>query len=153
MLPIKIGGNMKKKLPNTVVGNIGLYYICYELSKRGWNVLPTSRNTRGVDLVIYNQKGDKKHTIQIKTLSKESPIPLGKNLEHLIADFLMVCVLGNNKPRIFILRTEDIKKREEIENQKEKGQKKGFWAVNSKNAWTEFSNQYLDNWRIIGDGF
>jgi len=28
---------------NQLVGNVGLYYICYELSKRDWNVLPTSR--------------------------------------------------------------------------------------------------------------
>jgi len=28
-----------------IVGNTGLYYVCYELSKRGWNVMPTARNT------------------------------------------------------------------------------------------------------------
>jgi len=44
----------EKKFPNTVIGNTGLYYICYELSKRGWTVLLTSRDTRGVDLVKYN---------------------------------------------------------------------------------------------------
>jgi len=144
---------MKKKLPNQVVGNIGLYYICYELSKRGWNVLPTSRNTRGVDLIIYNQKGDKKFTIQIKTLSREAPIPLGKNLNHLIADYLMVCVLDNDKPRVFILSTEEMKNREEIIQQSDKGAEKGFWAVNNKNAWIEFSNQYFNKWEIIGDGY
>lgn len=45
----------KNKLPKQVVGNVGLYYVCYELSKRGWNVLPTSRNAKGVDIIIYNQ--------------------------------------------------------------------------------------------------
>jgi hypothetical protein len=39
---------MKSKMSdfkdNQLTGNIGLYYICYELSKRGWNALPTSRN-------------------------------------------------------------------------------------------------------------
>jgi hypothetical protein len=40
---------------NQLVGNIGLYYICYELSRLGWNVLPTSRNARGIDLVIYSR--------------------------------------------------------------------------------------------------
>jgi hypothetical protein len=34
---------------------MGLHYICYELSKRGWNALPTSRNARGIDIVIYSQ--------------------------------------------------------------------------------------------------
>ena len=33
---------------NQLVGNVGLYYICYELSRLGWNVLPTSRNARGI---------------------------------------------------------------------------------------------------------
>ena len=37
-------GNYKKS--NQIVGNVGLYYVCYELSKRGWNVLPTSRNAK-----------------------------------------------------------------------------------------------------------
>jgi len=30
-----------------LVGNAGLYYVCYELSKRGWNVMPTSRMREG----------------------------------------------------------------------------------------------------------
>jgi transposase len=43
---------------------------CYELSKRGWNVLPTSRNARGIDIVIYSQDAVRKYTIQVKALSK-----------------------------------------------------------------------------------
>lgn len=34
------------------VGNIGLFYVCYRLSRLGWNVMPTSRNARGVDIVL-----------------------------------------------------------------------------------------------------
>jgi len=30
-------------------GQTGLFAVCYQLSRRGWNVLPTSRNARGVD--------------------------------------------------------------------------------------------------------
>jgi len=61
----------KIKTNNQIVGNIGLYYVCFELSKRGWNVLPTSRNAKGVDIVIYNQDATKKHTIQVKALTKK----------------------------------------------------------------------------------
>ena len=57
------------KNSNQIVGNVGLYYVCYELSKRRWNVLPTSRNARGVDVVIYNQTATQTHTIQVKALS------------------------------------------------------------------------------------
>ncbi|MGE5661673.1 MAG: hypothetical protein ACM3X1_05445 [Ignavibacteriales bacterium] len=52
------------KIANQLVGNVGLYYLCFELSKREWNVLPTSRNARGVDIVIYSQNASIKYTIQ-----------------------------------------------------------------------------------------
>jgi hypothetical protein len=32
------------------VGNIGMYYAAYRLSQQCWNVMPTGRNARGVDL-------------------------------------------------------------------------------------------------------
>lgn len=37
-----------------VVGNIGMYFAAYRLSLMGWNVMPTSRNARGVDLLAYD---------------------------------------------------------------------------------------------------
>ncbi len=37
-----------------VVGNIGMYYAAYRLSQQGWNVMPTARNARGVDLLAYD---------------------------------------------------------------------------------------------------
>jgi hypothetical protein len=64
-----------EKISRQVIGNTGLYYVCYELSKRGWNVLPTSRNARGVDIVIYSQKARRKLTIQVKSLRKRNPAP------------------------------------------------------------------------------
>jgi len=38
------------KLDPQITGNIGLYYTCYHLSMLGWNVMPTARNARGVDM-------------------------------------------------------------------------------------------------------
>jgi hypothetical protein len=45
-------------LPNQAVGNVGLYYVCYRLSCLGWNVMPTARNARGVDILIYRSGRD-----------------------------------------------------------------------------------------------
>jgi hypothetical protein len=67
----------RETLSNQVVGNVGLYYVCYRLSRHGWNVMPTARNARGVDVVIYSQDALRTHTVQVKTLSKASPVPLG----------------------------------------------------------------------------
>ena len=75
---------------NQLVGNIGLYYVCYELSRRGWNAMPTSRNARGVDVVIYNQAGTESHTIQVKSLSKRNPAPFGGSLKSLIAEYIFI---------------------------------------------------------------
>jgi len=43
---------MAKQGGAQVVGNIGMYYAAYRLSQQGWNVMPTARNARGVDLLV-----------------------------------------------------------------------------------------------------
>jgi hypothetical protein len=37
-----------------VVGNVGMYFAAYRLSQMGWNVMPTARNARSVDLLAYD---------------------------------------------------------------------------------------------------
>src|SRR3990170_3975690 len=69
---------MPKRQPisNQTVANIGLFYVCYCLSRRDWNVMPTALNARGVDILIYSQDAARTRTIQVKTLSKASAVPL-----------------------------------------------------------------------------
>src|SRR5438552_2041836 len=66
---------------NQVVGNVGLFYVCYRLSRFGWNVMPTARNAKGIDILIYSQDATRTHTLQVKALSKRNPVPLGGKLE------------------------------------------------------------------------
>jgi hypothetical protein len=91
------------------IGNVGLYFVCYELSKLGWNVLPTSRNAKGVDIVAYSADGETVRTVQVKTLGKNDGVPLGKSLESLIADDIIICMnaLGE-RPEIFMINTEQL---------------------------------------------
>ena len=42
------------KIDARIVGNIGMFYACYRLSCLGWNVMPTARNARGVDIIAYS---------------------------------------------------------------------------------------------------
>ena len=136
-----------EKIPKQVIGNTGLYYICYELSKRGWNVLPTSRNAKGVDIVIYSQKANRKFTIQVKSLRKRNPVPLGDDPEGLFADYPIVCrnVL-EEKPGVFIVRMEDAK-RGGIIHERMKNGKKSYWIQPEK------YEKFRDRWDIIGDGY
>jgi hypothetical protein len=89
---IMTNSEISPKSPNQLVGNMGLFHVCYELSKRGWNCLPTSRNAKGIDLVIYSQDAKKMLTIQVKSLSHKNPVPFGKT-QNMMAEFLIVCVL------------------------------------------------------------
>ncbi len=105
------------KTSNQIVGNVGLYYVCYELSKKGWNVLPTSRNTKGIDIIIFSEKAQRTHTIQVKSLRKKDPVPLGNNLENLIAEYLIICRnVFHEKPEVFITKIGEIKMKEKMRN-------------------------------------
>jgi hypothetical protein len=67
-------------------GNIGLHFVCYRLARLGWNVMPTARNARGVDILA-----SKVHaiTIQVKTLSGIDPVNI-KDDDKYPAAFLIV---------------------------------------------------------------
>ncbi len=80
----------------------GLFYICYELSRRGWNCLPATRNAKGVDIVIYSQDAKKSYTIQVKALRDRNAVPFGSNPQ-IIADFVIIVRNVLNKPEVFIM--------------------------------------------------
>ena len=63
------------RLNNQTVGNVGLYFVCYQLSLRGWNVMPTARNARGVDILAYSDDASRTLSFQVKALSKKYPVP------------------------------------------------------------------------------
>ena len=136
--------NIASRPAKQLVGNIGLYYICYELSKRGWNVLPTSRNARGIDIVIYSQNAAKKHTIQIKSLSKRAPVPLGSRENGMTGDFLIICRNVFKNPEIFVAT------KASIESEVHKGKKDGrisFWLQ------PKDYEKYKDKWNTVGSGY
>lgn len=70
--------------------------------------MPTARNARGIDVLIYSQDARKKLALQIKALSNRNPVPLGKDLDCL-GDFIVICrELNKEKPECFILTPAEI---------------------------------------------
>lgn len=126
---------------NQLVGNAGLYYVCYELSRRGWNAMPTSRNARGVDVVIYDQKGSNSHTIQVKTLSKRNPARFGSSLDSLIAEYVFIVNNVFSEPNLYIVDTPTTKS---LIHEGLKDGRKSYWF--QPNDYEQFK----DNWAIIG---
>ena len=96
---------------NQVVGNVGLYYVCYRLSCLGWNVMPTARNAQGIDIVIYSQDASRTFTVQVKTLSKSPSVPLGRSLDNLFGDFFIICRnAASENPECFIFKPEEVRR-------------------------------------------
>lgn len=96
---------MAKKIPPQIIGNIGLFHVCCELSKRELNVVPTARNTRSVDLIVGNPIFSSHATIQIKTSATAMGAGMGQGATHdealeksKIADFWVFVLLESNKP-------------------------------------------------------
>jgi len=73
-----------------LTGNVGLYYCCYRLSLMGWNVMPTARNARGVDIIAYSRDATRFVEIQVKALSKRNPVPLGTSLKKVMGDLWVI---------------------------------------------------------------
>ena len=82
----------EEKKNNQITGNTGMYYVCYQLSRRKWNAMPTSRNAKGIDIVAYSNTG-KCVGIQVKTISNLVNICFGKKVEY-IFDYLVIVALG-----------------------------------------------------------
>lgn len=98
------------RLDPQLTGNAGLYYTCYHLSLRGWNVMPTARNARGVDIIAYSQDATRKFAIQVKALTKRNPVPIGTSLEKVMGDYwVIVNKISSPSPTAFVMRPSEVK--------------------------------------------
>jgi hypothetical protein len=135
------------KLPNQLVGNVGLFHASCELSKRGWNCLPTIRNSKGPDIIAFSQDAKRKTFVQVKSLRPKSPnhripVPFGKSL-NLVADYLVVCVL-HKIPEVYILTPKEV---EDTLHRAEKEGRVSYWL--EPKSYIE----HKDRWDKIGNGF
>ena len=128
------------RLPNPLVGMAGVFYACYELSRRGWYCLPTIRNTAGVDIVAYSLDGSRTITAQVRSLSKRSAVPMRKTT--IPYDYLIIVrKVLSDRPEIFILRREEAEARVKVTRGKR----------GETQYWLEYKDYepYKDRWDII----
>ena len=132
------------KWPSQIVGNIGLYYACFKLSELGWNVMPTSRNARGIDVICFSMDGTRMVTIQVKSLSKRDTVPLGKDLDKIMGDFwVIVNSLETGKPLTYILLPHEVRA---MAQRSGKDAGVAYWLQPKKYAVDEFE----EKWQRIG---
>ena len=98
------------KIRHQVTGNSGLYYAAWQLSRRGWYVMPTVRNARGSDLIVTNADETVFFGVQSKALSKRNAVPLGRDIASLRSDWWVITIHANSdKPVCLVLRLEEVR--------------------------------------------
>ena len=116
----------KVKLSPQIVGNVGMYYVCFKLSERNWNVMPTARNAKGIDIVAYKPDGKGFKGVQVKSLSKRNAIPLGSSRDKVMGNVWCVVVRQPDDTLVtYLLPPAQIKKAAHQDG-------KGSWWVEPK---------------------
>ncbi|MFM0305745.1 hypothetical protein PQR05_37810 [Paraburkholderia sediminicola] len=100
-----------KSFKNSMTGNAGLNYAAWQLSRRGWHVMPTVRNIRGSDLIVTDAEETQFFGVQSKALSKRNAVPLGKSLDSLRSTWWVITVHANaDHPICYVLARDEVKR-------------------------------------------
>ena len=126
-----------------ITGNIGLYYTCYQLSRLGWNVMPTSRNARGIDIIAYSTDSPRFVKVQVKALSTRNPVPLGAKLNNIMGDFWVIVINVSQEPCAFIMLPSEVT---ESVHRGEKYGRVSYWLQPS--AYDK--DDFREKWERIG---
>ncbi len=112
-------------------------------SRMGWNAMPTARNARRVDIIAYNRDCSRVISIQVKTLSKKNPVPLGKSLDKVMGDFWVVVNNVMSDPQSYVLRPKQVKR---LAHRRERDGRISYWLQPSAYCVDRFH----DAWDRIG---
>ena len=108
--------------------------------------MPTSRNARGIDIIAYDRDASNFIGVQVKTLSKRNPVPLGNSLDKIMGDFwVIVNKVASEQPESFILRPSEVR---ELAQKNEKDGRVSYWLQPSSYD----KAAYRDQWDRIGFG-
>jgi hypothetical protein len=131
-----------KRHKTHITGNVGLYFVCYKLSRMGWNVMPTARNAKGVDIIAYNSNMTRMISIQVKALSTETSVLVSNKSENITGDFWVIVNNIEEEPQGFILFPSEVKR--SLRCSKGKSGKVSRWIPKKK------YEGFKDRWDRIG---
>lgn len=98
------------KQRSQITGNAGLYHVAWQLSRRGWHVMPTVRNARGSDLIVVNDDETVFLGIQSKALSKRQAVGLGKSIDDVRSDWWIITVHANtDNPICYVMQLSEVR--------------------------------------------
>jgi hypothetical protein len=110
----------------------------------GWNAMPTARNARGVDIIAYNCDCSRTVSIQVKTLSKKNPVPLGASLDRIMGDFWVIVNNVIASPVAYVLVPSEVRR---LAHRGEKDGRISYWLQPSSYCVEDFR----EAWKRIGE--
>ncbi|MGJ0510334.1 MAG: hypothetical protein ACR652_25085 [Methylocystis sp.] len=123
-------------LTNQIVGNVGMYFVCYKLSLLGWNAMPTARNAKGIDVIAYSPDGKNFRGIQVKAQTGCDNVPLKRSLDDLMGDlWVIVTNAPSDAPVCYILTPDEVKAGAKCYNQDHWLQKAAFLRDEFRERW------------------
>lgn len=130
------------KLRAQITGNAGLNYAAWQLSRRGWHVMPTIRNARGSDLFITNEDESQFFGVQSKAISSRYAIRLGLNPAALRSDWWVITMHANSdSPVCYVLHIDDVRA---LASQDKNG---GMWWLEPKDYDRD---EFREAWHRLG---
>ncbi len=134
---------MEKKLPQRLVRNAGVFYVCHRLSRMGWSAQPSMRYAKGPNVVIDSEDEKRTWRLKVRSLSKRAPVPLGKD-PYIDADWVIVCTKARtDSPRCYVLASDEVG---ELANRDKRGD--SYWIEIAQYDTEEFA----ERWDRIGSG-
>jgi hypothetical protein len=90
-------------------GNAAMHYVAWQLSKRGWHVMPTMRNAKGSDLYCANDAESVVFGVQSNGLSKRDLVGLGTNLDNLRSQWWIITINAkSDSPTCFVMERQEV---------------------------------------------
>ena len=86
--------------------------------------MPTSRNAKGIDIVAYDVESSRYLGIQVKALSKRSPVPLGTSLTSIRGDFWLIVTQVSQDPITYVMLPEEVS---QLAHRGEKDGRVSYW--------------------------
>jgi hypothetical protein len=77
----------------------------------GWNVMPTSRNARNIDIIACNTDGSRFIRVQFKALSKRNPVPIGTSVDKIMGDFWIILNNVAQEPCASVMEPAEVKEK------------------------------------------
>ena len=141
--------SLNPKYEPLIVGNTGLFYACYRLSRLGWNVMPITRNARGIDIIAYSQDASRFLSMQVKSLSKDPGVLLGRTLDSIIGQYwIIINGAGLEEPVAFVMLADEVREKAICH---EKDGKLSYWLDRRAYIQDQFRNNGSDSLSILYD--